>query len=122
MPQYKQRYINHTKLLTKTILNAKSNNYLKKLNLPNNDSKSTWKTLNHVTKPNRKFPTLKFEADISVLTDPTEIASKFNEYFSHATDELISNIPPTSISPLANMSRLCNALFFLKAIHRKSVS
>ena len=105
--------MNHTKLLKKTIIIAKSNFYSDKLILSNGDSKSKWKTLNHVRK---------LEADNTVLTDPTEFASKFNEYFSHDTDELMNSIPPTTMSPLANMSRLCNALFFLKAIHRKSVS
>ena len=108
MPQYKESYMNHSKLLKKTIFIAKSNYYSNKLNLSNGDTKSTWKTLNHVIKPNRKFPTIKLEADNTVLTDPTEIASKFNEYFSHVTDELMNSIPPTTISPLANMSRLCN--------------
>ena len=65
-------------------------------------------------KSNRKFPTNKLEADNTVLTDPTEIASKFNEYFSHVTDELMNNIPPTTISPLANMSRLCNTFTYFE--------
>ena len=79
MSQYRERYMNHTKLLNKTILITKSIYYSNKLNLSIGDYKSTWKILNHVIKPNRKFPTIKLEADKTVLTDPTEIVSKFNE-------------------------------------------
>ena len=43
-----------------------------------------------------------------MLSDPTEIASKFNEYFLHVTDELMNSIPPTTISPLASLSRVYN--------------
>ena len=60
----------HTKLLWKIIFIAKSNYISNKLNLSNGDSKSTWKTLNHVIKPNRKFPTIRLETDNTVLTDP----------------------------------------------------
>ena len=112
MPQYKESYINHAKLLKKTIFLAKSNYYSIKLNHANNDSKSTWKTLNQIIQPNRKPPTIKIEADNTEITNPTEIANKFNDYFSHVTDELMNNIPPTTISPLANMNRLCNTFTF----------
>ena len=69
---------------------------------------------NHVMKPNRKFPTIKLEADNTVLTAPTEFASKFNEYFSQVPDELMNNIQPTTISPLSNMSRLCNTFTYFE--------
>ena len=115
MPQYKERYRNHTKLLKKTIFIAKSNYYSNNINLSNGDSKSTWKTLNHVMKPHRNYPTINFEADNTVLSDPTEIASKFNEYFPQVTDELMNNKPPTTISPLANMSRLCNTFTYFES-------
>ena len=59
MPQYKERYLNHTNLLKKTIFIRKSNYYSIKLNLSTTDSKSTWKTSNHVIKPNRPFPPIK---------------------------------------------------------------
>ena len=71
MPQYKEINMNHTKLLEKTIFIAKSNYYSNTINLSNGDSKSTWKTSNHVIKPKRKFPTIKLEAGKTVLTDPT---------------------------------------------------
>ena len=81
MPQYNEKYMSHIKLLKKTFFIAKSSYYSNKLNLSNCVCKSTWETLNHVIKPNRKFPTIKRETDNSVLTDPTEIASKFTDYF-----------------------------------------
>ena len=52
--------------------------------------------------------TIKFEADNTVLTDLTKIASKYNKYFSLVTEELTNNFPQTTISPLENMSQLCN--------------
>ena len=54
------------------------------------------------------------EADNDVINDPAEIAIKFNNNFSHVTDELMNIILPTTISHSANMNRLCNTftLFF----------
>ena len=42
---------------------------------------TTCKILSHLIKPNRDFPGIKVEADNTVITDPTETANKFNEYF-----------------------------------------
>ena len=62
---------------------------------------------------NRKFPSIKIEADYTDITNPTEIAKNFNDYFSHVTDEFMNyNIPPTTVSPLANKNRLCNTFTF----------
>ena len=61
---------------------------------------------------NRKLPTIEIEANNTVITNPTEIANKFNDYFSHVTDELMNNIPLTTISPSANVNRLCNTFTF----------
>ena len=60
------------------------------------------------------FPIIKLEADNTVSTDPTEITRKFNEYFSHVTEELMDNIPPKTISSLANMSRLCTTFTYFE--------
>ena len=79
-PQYKESYINHTKFLNKTFFLAKSNYYSNKLNHANKDSKSTWKPLNQIIQPNRKIPILKIEANSTEITNPTEIANKFNDF------------------------------------------
>ena len=44
IPQYEQIYVNHTKLMKKTIFIAKSITFQIKLHISNDDSKSTWKT------------------------------------------------------------------------------
>ena len=112
------RNIKKTNVSHKTIkenhIHCKVKLIFKKINLSNSDSKSTWKILNHVIKPDGKFSTIKLVADDIVLTDHTETASVFNEYFSHVTDELMNNIPPTTISPLANMSRLYNTFTYFE--------
>ena len=112
------RNIKKTNVSHKTIkenhIHCKVKLIFKKINLSNSDSKSTWKILNHVIKPDGKFSTIKLVADDIVLTDHTETASVFNEYFSHVTDELMNNIPPTAISPLANMRRLCNIFTYFE--------
>ena len=71
-----------------------------------------WKTLNQIIQPYPKLPTIKIEADNTEITDPRETASKFNYNFSHVTDELMNDIPPTTITPLANMKRFCNPFTF----------
>ena len=92
MPQHEESFMNLINLIKKTIFIAKSNYYSKKLNHVNNYSKSTWKTLNQIVQPYHKLPTIKIEADDTMITDPTEIANKLNYYFSHVTDELMNNI------------------------------
>ena len=54
------------------------------------------------------LPTKKVEAGNTEITNPTVNANKFNGYFSHVRDELKNNIPPTTESSFANMSRMCN--------------
>ena len=83
---------------------CKSKLLFKKFNRSNNDSKSTWKTLNHISKTNRMFPTIKLEADNTVIAEPTEIANRFKEYFPHFHEELMNNITPTTASPLTTMN------------------
>ena len=65
--------------------------------------------MSQIIQPNRKLSTLKIETDNTEITNPSEIANQFNDHVSHVTDELVNNIPPTTISPLANMNRLRNA-------------
>ena len=87
-----------------------------------NDSKSKWKALNRTVQPNRKLTTIKIGAYNTEITNPTEIANKFIDYFSHVTDKLMNNIPPTTISPLANMNRLCNTFTFFRLMQKKLIS
>ena len=114
MPQFEERYINHTKLLKKAIFLAKSKFSSIELNLSKGRSKSTWKTLTHIVKPNRMFRTIKLETNNTLSTDHKENQSKFNKSFSHVTDKLINNIPPKTISMLANISSVCNTFAYFE--------
>ena len=61
LPQYKESCNSLAELLNKTIFIANSNYHSSKINPSNGDSKSTWKTLNHIIRPNRKFLPLSFK-------------------------------------------------------------
>ena len=77
-------------------------------------------TFNKRVQPNRKLPTKKIEASNTEITNLTVNANKFDDYFSHVTDELKNNISPTTKSSFANMSRLCNLFtFFFRLMHKK---
>ena len=78
--------------------------------------------MNQIIQPYRKLPTIKIEADNTEITDPTEIENKFIDYFLHVTDEFMNNILPTTITPLANMNRLCNTFTFFLPTYKNLVS
>ena len=72
MPQLKDIYNNHLKLLQKCITRALATYYNQKLYSSSHNFESTWKTLNGVLRPNREHPTLKLQEQATIIAGPTE--------------------------------------------------
>ena len=64
--------------------------YNDKFNNNLNDSKSTWKVINKILKPNsKKQNDFKIEENGTKLSDSTEIDNAFNYYFSSVAHHLL---------------------------------
>ena len=79
--------------------------YNDKFNNNLHDSKSTCKVINKILKPNsKKQNDLQIEENGTKLSDSTEIANAFNDYFSSVAPSLATQIPDVGINPLSPLS------------------
>ena len=111
-PVFKNQFLNYKKYLKKCIYFAKKQYYCNKLNNSVNDSKSTWKTLSSILRPNRDRPNIKLKVNNDITSDPSKVSEAFNDYFSSVANTLASNIPPSSSNPIEKTSRLQNTFVF----------
>ena len=80
--------------------------YNDKFNNNLHDAKSTWKVINKILKPNSKRQNdFQIEENCTKLSDSTEIANAFNDYFSSVAPNLAAEIPDVGIDPLSYLSR-----------------
>ena len=80
--------------------------YNDKFNNNLHDAKSTWKVINKILKPNSKRQNdFQIEENGTKLSDSTEIANAFNDYFSSVAPNLAAEIPDVGIDPLSYLSR-----------------
>ena len=80
--------------------------YNDKFNNNIHDAKSTWKVINKILKPNSKRQNdFQIEENGTKLSDSTEIANAFNDYFSSVAPNLAAEIPDVGIDPLSYLSR-----------------
>ena len=80
--------------------------YNDKFNNNLHDEKSIWKVINKILKPNSKKQTdFQIEENGNKLSDSTEIANVFNDYFSAVAPSLTAQIPDDGIDPLSYLSR-----------------
>ena len=83
VPLYKQQ----RNLVSNKIKQAKMQYYNDKFNNNIYDAKSTWKVINKILKPNSKRQNdFHIEENGTKLSDSTEIANAFNDYFSSVAD------------------------------------
>ena len=74
--------------------------YNDKFNNNLHDAKSTWKVINKILKPNsKKQNDFQIEENGTNLSDSTEIANAFNDYFSAVAPSLVAQIPDIGIDP-----------------------
>ena len=68
---------------------AKANYYQNKFDRCINDSKSTWKSINKILKPNsKKKDNFSIEIDGEINSNPEQIAEEFNKHFSSVAPKL----------------------------------
>lgn len=109
LPQYK-RYKN---IFVKLLRDTKANYYKNKFENCSTNSKSTWKLINQVLKPNSKN---KHELTIQINGDKTFnlniLANEFNNPFSSVAPNLARNIPIANADPLSYLPRLPTSFMF----------
>ena len=79
-----------------------------------NNTKRTWKAINkHLRnqKPRNKSFLLKINGDI--ISSNSEVASRFNSYFSTVATDLENAIPPSTRSPLSYLTNLTHESFYM---------
>ena len=110
--------------LTKLIRTAHKQYYVDQFEEIRGYMKCTWQLINNVIHDNfghsKSSSVDELSCDSSVLTDPVNIANKFNEYFTHICPNLAAKIPQVPGSHLdyvkTNVKRVCllNRLLSLK--------
>ena len=91
---------------------AKKQYYCNNLNNSVNHSKSTWKTLFSIPRPNSERPKIKLKVNNDMTSDPSKASEAFNDYFLSVVNTLASNIPPSSLNPIEKTARLQNTFDF----------
>ena len=111
VPLYKQQ----RNLVSNKIKQAKMQYYNDKFNNNIHDAKSTWKVINNILKPNSKRQKdFQIEEKGTKLSDSTEIAYAFNNYFSSVAPNLAAEIPDVGIDPLSYLSRNPHSFVYFK--------
>ena len=109
IPRYK-RYKN---TLVNSIRLAKANYYQNKFDRCINDSKSTWKVINKILKPNsKKKDNFSIEIDGEMNSNPEQIAEEFNKHFSSVAPKLAEKIPSVNVDPTSYLTRQQNTFVF----------
>ena len=89
--------------------------YNDKFNNNPHDAKSTWKVINKFLKPNSmKQNDFQIEENGTKLSDSTEIANAFNDYFKAVAPSLAAEIPDVGIDPLSYLSRNPNSFVYFE--------
>ena len=81
------------------------------------DTKSTWKLINNILKPNSKRVDFKLEEVGGFVDEPVAVSGVFNEYFSNVATELKSSIPTVAGDPLQFVQRIQNSFVFFETNH-----
>ena len=101
-------------LLTSLLRKSKRNYYHALFDLRKNYIKKTWNTIRDLLSQNSTRKNIRSILINNVeVTDPEELANKFNDYFSTIAIELDSQIPPSNNSPLCNMAPSRQNSFFI---------
>ena len=91
----KSEYKEYRAMLRKNIREAKRIYFLRKFNMCKNDIKKTWLTINDTLNTKSKKGTCnEFVSNNQTITDPDEIAHRFNEYFINIGHSLSDQIRP----------------------------
>lgn len=100
-PNSERVYKDYKNKLNHSIRMAKRLYYDEKLTENKANIKQTWNLLNSIMNKNkqRSSPNIVFRHDDKEISDPTEIANHFCNFFSNIGPNLARNIPNTNVSP-----------------------
>jgi hypothetical protein len=100
-------YIAHRNLYNSQLRLGKQLYYSENLNKNVKNSKRTWELLKeaaNLTKNTNKIE--KIDKDGTILTDPTEIATEFNDFFTGIGQKISRSVKPTIVKPEHYMPNL----------------
>ena len=105
---YLAPYKTYRNIFNSTLRASKIHYYDSKFRQYAKNPKKTWDTLNELTSKTPKNRSAKITSIITpdkTITDPTDIANEFNEFFTKAGKQISNSVPPTSAT-LKRSSRL----------------
>jgi len=114
-PEFVEAYRSYRNSLCTRISRAKSQYYLAKFGNGSGDTKSTWKLINRILKPNCNSHELKLQNGDDIVINSEEVANTFNDYFSGVAADLASKIPTVSADPLSYVERVENTFVFFES-------
>lgn len=104
----KTRYMKYSKLLQQCIYNAKRDANIKFINKHQNTCKATWTVIkNEIHNPSPKNNIESIKINNTILTEPTEIASTFNDFY------LNQNTTQQSANSNCKENQITNSMFLV---------
>ena len=114
------RHKTYKRVLKKLIEISKKQHYNLALVQHKGNLKQTWRLLKEVIGvPNKKDISKTFKVNHKTLTEPSEIANHFNEYFVNVGDNLAKNIPPSHLSPLRHVKKNDRSIFLAPVVEQE---
>ena len=106
------RYKQYRNLLNKIITTAKKTYYMNVFSEYRSNVKEIWKHINDLNNvPRTKKDLIQLKINNDVLSDPLEVATQFNQYFSNIGAKLDSQLEQSETDPLSCLTRnFCNSL------------
>jgi hypothetical protein len=119
----KNKYSKYRNILNSLLRVAKKNHITNELNIHKNNMKKTWQTLNHILGRNKapKPPSHFCDTDGSKISDPIQIATKFNTFFTSIGPSLASKIPPPTNTNFKTKSSSLEHSIFLSPTNDKEI-
>ena len=100
-----------------TIIKAAKENYYKtKITSNSSDPRKMWDTINTLLGKNKPKLPLSFNVNGNSITDPYNVATSFNDYFSNIGNTLARNIQDTQYSYKSYLPQSFPFSFFLKPV------
>jgi len=127
--QYKQgnvsfdEYNNFKNHVTCNLRKAKADYFKVKFRNSFGNAKSAWSLIDSlIGKRRKRVVPDRIVSGSDEVTDPTEIANSFNEYFANVAIDLESKIPHTNTSPLDYMGDRTQTSFFVAPVSHNDVN
>jgi hypothetical protein len=94
------KYKRYRNLYNKLLRANKKAFYCESLHRVKKNPKKTWELINDALNRPKMLPKIdKLKCNARTITEPTEIANAFNEFFSEASVKIANSVNPTNIEP-----------------------